>query len=266
MRGPSTKHGRQSFQEDKIDQARKTTKHFRCKSSTFESSSFTSDAQPSLRRAWLVFRPTNGSHNRTWDEFSYNITSLGEIGFEILDLSQFHRRGRIPYQGFRANALFGMEIYKGDIAKMLCDDGYYYDDSSLKVLDKDWEKKMNSNGVSISGYFDRSAASGTYQLKMEKVMLFSVYGSKFNIDVEDFTKAKPDILSRYSSAILGPFNKDGTLALKTLLKKKGLYIEGACFIGVDTLGVDVRISKGKEVKTYRFSFKAQGACFIGVDN
>jgi len=35
------------------------------------------------------------------------------------------------------------------------------------------------------------------------------------------------------------------------------WLQGAYLVGVDSLGVDVRVSSGAEVKTHRFPFKIQ---------
>ncbi|MED6212049.1 hypothetical protein PIB30_079445 [Stylosanthes scabra] len=111
----------------------------------------------------------------------------------------------------------------------------------VRVLDKDWEKKMNSNGVSISGYFDRSVgASGMYQLKMEKVIYSLSIDLSSILTLKTSQKLNQIFFLAIPQQILGPFNKDGSLL------HRGRHTR-----------CDVRISKGKEVKTYSFSFKAQ---------
>ncbi|EYU45227.1 hypothetical protein MIMGU_mgv1a0208701mg, partial [Erythranthe guttata] len=80
------------------------------------------------------------------------------------------------------------------------------------------------------------------------------------VDVLDFQYAEPDVLVHYVPSILERFGEMGTrcnCALKALCKKKGFHVEGARLIGVDSLGMDVRVSSGTEVRTHRFSFKVQ---------
>ncbi|KAL5126464.1 Uncharacterized protein HKD37_14G039077 [Glycine soja] len=81
------------------------------------------------------------------------------------------------------------------------------------------------------------------------------------ISVLDFQDAEPDILAHSSSEILERFNQFCDDEIKALCKKKGLYGEGAYLVGVDSLGVDVRVLSGAEVKTHRFPFKVQEAGF-----
>ncbi|MED6217924.1 hypothetical protein PIB30_022063 [Stylosanthes scabra] len=106
------------------------------------------------------------------------------------------------------------------------------------------------------------SVAGAYQLLMHKVRLFYVYGSHLDIDVKDFRNAKPNILSRYASKIPRNFNKNYEHALKTLWKKRGLDIEGACFIGIYRLCTDVRVFKGtKGTKHVRVLDKCKSSTF-----
>ncbi|THG11913.1 hypothetical protein TEA_018082 [Camellia sinensis var. sinensis] len=80
------------------------------------------------------------------------------------------------------------------------------------------------------------------------------------IGLQDFQEAEPDVLVHSTPAIVERFGEKGTrcnFALKALCKKKGLYVEGANLIGVDSLGMDVRVFSGIEVRTHRFPFKVQ---------
>ncbi|KAF1864165.1 hypothetical protein Lal_00048730 [Lupinus albus] len=99
-----------------------------------------------------------------------------------------------------------------------------------------------------------------YRLEIVKIKLYSIYGcqaciSKPEINFQEFQDAEPDILVHSALAILEDFKDDCDDALKALCKKKGLDVEGACLIGVDSLGMDVRVFSGAEVKTHRFPFK-----------
>lgn len=96
-----------------------------------------------------------------------------------------------------------------------------------------------------------------YRLEIVKIELHSTYGYQSEISVLDFQDAEPDILAHSSSAIVERFNQFIGDDLKALCKKKGLYAEGAYLVGVDSLGMDVRVLSGAEVKTHRFPFKVQ---------
>ncbi|XP_058094026.1 uncharacterized protein At3g49140 [Magnolia sinica] len=106
-----------------------------------------------------------------------------------------------------------------------------------------------------------SISSTLYKLDIINIDLYSVYGDKSTISVQDFQDAEPDVLVHSASAIVERFSESGmncNVALKALCrKKKGLNVEGANLIGVDSLGMDVRAFSGVEAQTIRFSFNAQ---------
>ncbi|XP_047333395.1 uncharacterized protein At3g49140-like isoform X2 [Impatiens glandulifera] len=99
-----------------------------------------------------------------------------------------------------------------------------------------------------------------YRLEITEIQLFSVYGVQSRVDLLEFYEAKTDPLVYSMLDIIEPFNERGNecnSALKSLCKKKGLIAENASLIGVDSLGMDVRILSGTEVQTHRFPFKAK---------
>uniref|UniRef100_A0A7N0RBY6 Uncharacterized protein n=1 Tax=Kalanchoe fedtschenkoi TaxID=63787 RepID=A0A7N0RBY6_KALFE len=107
---------------------------------------------------------------------------------------------------------------------------------------------------------EHTFTSSIYQMEIIRIDLFSIYGVQSKIDLRDFRGAKPDVLWPATSVILGHFsNRDQICnnALKNLCKKKGIFVERANLIGVDSLGMDVRASSGSEVQTYRFPFKSR---------
>ncbi|KAG4149189.1 hypothetical protein ERO13_D05G326200v2 [Gossypium hirsutum] len=109
-----------------------------------------------------------------------------------------------------------------------------------------------------SKYGGSKSGSILYRLEIMQIELFSVYGAQSLISLKDFQDAEPDVLVHSTSAILERFSEKGiwcNVALKSLCKKKGLQIEEANLIGVDSLGIDVRIFSGVEVRTCRFPFK-----------
>ncbi|KAK3414564.1 uncharacterized protein At3g49140 isoform X2 [Eucalyptus grandis] len=121
----------------------------------------------------------------------------------------------------------------------------------------DWK---DADVVTLASSDRKGCNSIIYRLEIIRIELFSVYGSQCEIHLQDFLDAEPDILVHSTSAILDRFSEKGircNVALKALCKRKGLHVEGANIIGVDSLGMDVRIYSGTEVRTHRFPFKIQ---------
>ncbi|KAK4404099.1 hypothetical protein Sango_0778500 [Sesamum angolense] len=98
------------------------------------------------------------------------------------------------------------------------------------------------------------------QMEMSRALVQAMMEAVSVVSVQDFQYAEPDVLVHSIPSILERFGESRTRcnsALKALCKKKGLYAEGANLIGVDSLGMDVRVSSGTEVRTHRFSFKVR---------
>ncbi|XP_047058453.1 uncharacterized protein At3g49140-like isoform X2 [Lolium rigidum] len=122
------------------------------------------------------------------------------------------------------------------------------------LLDDDKSRlDINDVGSSID--------STIYKLEIMTIELFSIYGKQLIIDPQDFQDAEPDVLSNYASDIIKRIEENSdqcTMALRSLCsRKKGLTVEEASLIGVDSLGIDVRVFSGLEARTVRFSFNAQ---------
>uniref|UniRef100_A0ACD5XAE5 Uncharacterized protein n=3 Tax=Avena sativa TaxID=4498 RepID=A0ACD5XAE5_AVESA len=122
------------------------------------------------------------------------------------------------------------------------------------IIDDD-KSSMDINDVGSS------VDSTIYKLEIMTIELFSIYGKQLIIDPQDFQDAEPDVLSNYASDIIKRIEENSdqcTMALRSLCnRKKGLTVEGASLIGVDSLGIDVRAFSGLEARTVRFSFNAQ---------
>ncbi|GAB4857150.1 hypothetical protein Ancab_015060 [Ancistrocladus abbreviatus] len=133
---------------------------------------------------------------------------------------------------------------------------FYCNDSDDYLRDWEDEKILSVNSRCEGATID----STFYRLEITRIDLYSVYGIKHAISLDDFLDAEPDALVHSTSAIVKRFSERGIkcdAALKALCKRKGLVVEGANFIGVDSLGIDVRVCRGVEVRTYRFPFKVQ---------
>ncbi|KAI7728675.1 hypothetical protein M8C21_009673, partial [Ambrosia artemisiifolia] len=167
----------------------------------------------------------------------------------------------------------------------------YFAKCLTKAANMEYSKKMDhpSNGVSVLGclspaYVDEELylrrlfsiedgdgydqnwkdeninynASIFYRLEIMRIELFSVYGVQAPINLQDFRDAEPDILVHSIPDIIAHFvdhTMDCNLALKSLCKKNGFHVEQANIISVDSLGMDVRVFTGLEVRTHRFPFK-----------
>ncbi|OIW02827.1 hypothetical protein TanjilG_29603 [Lupinus angustifolius] len=133
---------------------------------------------------------------------------------------------------------------------------YPIEDADRYSSDSKDGKGVRSNRISDQ----RCPGMTLYRLEIVKIKLYSIYGCQAciskvpEINFEEFQDAEPDILVHSASVIVEDF-KDECDALEALCKKKGLDVEGACLIGVDSLGMDVRVFSGAEAKTHRFPFK-----------
>ncbi|KAG6513181.1 hypothetical protein ZIOFF_023494 [Zingiber officinale] len=94
----------------------------------------------------------------------------------------------------------------------------------------------------------------------------AVQSSQSTINLQDFQDAEPDLLANSASAIMERISEYGaqsSVALKALCRRrKGLNVEVANLIGIDSLGIDVRVYCGMEAHTLRFPFSARVSIFI----
>ncbi|KAK7385910.1 hypothetical protein VNO78_31872 [Psophocarpus tetragonolobus] len=129
---------------------------------------------------------------------------------------------------------------------------WMYNTEDGAVYISDW-RDFYSNNIDDQ----RDTNSTLYRLEILKIKLHSIYGYQSEINMLEFQDAEPDILSHFSSEIVERFNQFCNGDLKALCKKKSLETERAYLVGVDSLGMDVRVLSGAEVKTHRFPFKVQ---------
>ncbi|XP_021765009.1 uncharacterized protein At3g49140-like [Chenopodium quinoa] len=110
---------------------------------------------------------------------------------------------------------------------------------------------------------DNGLSNGTafYKLEMIKIQLISAYGNQTEVEVEDYRKAHSDAIAHSASKIISRVSAAGektTNALKSLCwRSKGLQVEEASLIGVDSRGFDLRVCSGTQVQTLRFAFTSQ---------
>lgn len=81
------------------------------------------------------------------------------------------------------------------------------------------------------------------------------------VEVEDFMKAKPDAIALSAARIISLMKAGGekiTQAFKSLCWRcKGIQVEEAAIIDVDSLGFDLRVCSGTQIQTLRFAFNSQ---------
>ncbi|PWA52515.1 pentatricopeptide repeat (PPR) superfamily protein [Artemisia annua] len=112
---------------------------------------------------------------------------------------------------------------------------------------------------------DQISGNGTsyYKLEIVKIHLISAHGNQTLVEVEDFRRAQPDAIAHSAPKIISRLKSGGektTQALKSLCwRSKGLQVEEVAVIGVDSLGVDVRVCSGRQVQTLRFAFKKRAS-------
>ncbi|PSS33030.1 FMN-binding split barrel protein [Actinidia chinensis var. chinensis] len=102
-----------------------------------------------------------------------------------------------------------------------------------------------------------------YKLEMVKILLISAQGCQTRVEVEDLQKAQPDAIAHSAVKIISRLKAGGektTQALKSLCWRcKGIQVEEASIIGVDTLGFDLRACSGMQLHTLRFTFNKRAS-------
>ncbi|XP_022956048.1 uncharacterized protein At3g49140-like isoform X1 [Cucurbita moschata] len=143
---------------------------------------------------------------------------------------------------------------------------FYFEES--EGFNNEW-KDLNGETLRFESKSDRSSQRSTlYRLETMRIELFSVYGVQSEVSLQDFEDAEPDILLHSTAEIVERFREKGircNIALKALCKKKGLHVQDATLIGVDSLGMDVRVCFGVEVRTYRFPFKLRATSEVAAE-
>ncbi|EXC05954.1 hypothetical protein L484_014223 [Morus notabilis] len=117
-----------------------------------------------------------------------------------------------------------------------------------------WEEELEKDEITPNG-------ATFYKLEIIKIELFSAHGRQTLVEIEDFMKAQPDPIAHSATKIISRLKAGGektTQALKSLCwRLKGIQVEEAVIIGVDSLGIDLRICSGTQVQTLRFGFDSR---------
>ncbi|KAJ6684077.1 hypothetical protein OIU85_007738 [Salix viminalis] len=110
---------------------------------------------------------------------------------------------------------------------------------------------------------DEATSSGTsfYKLEMIKIQLISAHGHQTKVEVEDFRKAQPDAIALSAAKIISRLKAGGEKimqAFKSLCWRcKGIQVEEAAIIDVDSLGFGLRVCSGTQIQTLRFAFNSR---------
>ncbi|KAJ7974129.1 Pentatricopeptide repeat (PPR) superfamily protein [Quillaja saponaria] len=125
-----------------------------------------------------------------------------------------------------------------------------YDSGSSKDNEVGEEESENNN-FPING-------TSFYKLEIITIQQFSSYGNPTVVELEDYMKAQPDAIAHSAAKIISRLNAGGektTQALKSLCWTcKGIQVEEAALISVDSVGFDLRVCSGTQVQMLRFSF------------
>ncbi|CAI9767696.1 unnamed protein product [Fraxinus pennsylvanica] len=112
---------------------------------------------------------------------------------------------------------------------------------------------------------DESLRNGIsfYKLEMIKIQLVSAHGHQSFVEIEDFRRARPDVISHSAAKIISRLKAGGektTQALKSLCWRcTGMQVQEVALIGVDSLGFELRVCSGTQVQTLRFAFKKRAS-------
>ncbi|PPR85364.1 hypothetical protein GOBAR_AA35329 [Gossypium barbadense] len=120
--------------------------------------------------------------------------------------------------------------------------------------DNSTSEESEKNEISMNG-------SLFYKLQMSKIQLITAHGHQTDVELEDFKQAQPDAIAHSAAKIISRLKAGGektVQALKSLCWRcKGIPVEEAAIISVDSLGFNLRISCGTQIQTLRFTYNAR---------
>lgn len=120
--------------------------------------------------------------------------------------------------------------------------------------------KVNTEGEMNNSQSQHSETT-FFKLEIINIQLVSACGNQSTVKVQDFHLARPDVIAHSAANILSRLKAGGektTQALKALcLRHKGIQVQEASLIGLDSLGFDLRVCSGTQIQTLRFAFKTR---------
>ncbi|TXG71023.1 hypothetical protein EZV62_005958 [Acer yangbiense] len=145
------------------------------------------------------------------------------------------------------------EIVENKLEDLQIINGHRHDSESSKDSSIQAEES-NKEGVPKNG-------TTLYKLEIIKIQLILAHGHQASVEVEDFRKAQPDAIALASTKIISRLKSGGektTQALKALCwRNKGIQVEEAAIIGVDSVGFDLRVCSGTQIQALRFAFNTR---------
>ncbi|WOL12665.1 hypothetical protein Cni_G21432 [Canna indica] len=135
------------------------------------------------------------------------------------------------------------------------------------------EENTNIKKLPYSGEpdMDQTLHKGAafYKLEMINIQILSAYGNQLAIKIQEYRDAQPDVLAHASTNIMSRLKAGGekiSKALKLLcMRQKGILVEEAVVVGLDSLGFDLRVCAGRQVQTLRFAFETQATSEFGAE-
>ncbi|XP_062183378.1 uncharacterized protein At3g49140-like [Phragmites australis] len=108
-----------------------------------------------------------------------------------------------------------------------------------------------------------------FKVEVLSIELITAYGTEPKVKIEDYRKARPDIIAHSAPNIISRLRAGGdkiTQALKSLCWRcKAIQLEEGAVIGVDCLGFDLRVCSGTQVQTLRFAFPTKATSEFGAE-
>ncbi|CAN4099482.1 unnamed protein product [Withania somnifera] len=140
--------------------------------------------------------------------------------------------------------------------------GEHRKNSSVQVNGHKHESGSSKDSPSCSEELEKNEPLGNgtfYKLEIIKIQLISSHGQQFLVELEEFSKARPDAIAHSSANIISRLKAAGEKTMQALRslcwRCKGIQVEEVALIGVDSLGFDLRVCSGAQIQTLRFSFK-----------
>lgn len=125
-----------------------------------------------------------------------------------------------------------------------------------KTEDPDKDHSTNSHAV-------------LYKLETINIQLVSAYGNQNEVKIQDFRKARADVIAHSAVNIISRLKAGGEAtiqALKSLCwRQKSIQVEEVVLSGVDSLGFDLRVCSGTQVQTLRFAFNTRATSEVSAE-
>uniref|UniRef100_A0A0A9DCP3 Uncharacterized protein n=1 Tax=Arundo donax TaxID=35708 RepID=A0A0A9DCP3_ARUDO len=130
--------------------------------------------------------------------------------------------------------------------------------------------KISEFGAGDEPQKDKKESGATFfKVEVLSIELITAYGTEPKVKIEEYRKARPDIIAHSALNIISRLRTGGdkiTQALKSLCWRcKAIQVEEAAVIGVDCLGFDLRVCSGTQVQTLRFAFPTKATSEFGAE-